>query len=50
MSDDFFDLSLSWKRILRDELKDPRFLKLINFIKSEIDENKELYPPLPLVF
>ena len=39
-----------WKKIMKDEFKQPYFLQLIQHIKTEKSQGKQIYPPGPLIF
>lgn len=45
-----FTLDPSWKAILSPEFEKPYFKDLMNFIKSELDKDKTIYPPQDKVF
>jgi uracil-DNA glycosylase len=39
-----------WKEALKNEFTKPYFLKIVTFLKIEINAGKIIYPPRPLIF
>ncbi|MDR2027770.1 MAG: uracil-DNA glycosylase [Prevotellaceae bacterium] len=39
-----------WKAILKEEFEKPYFIELVNFIKKETREGRQIYPPGKLIF
>jgi uracil-DNA glycosylase len=43
-------IEAGWKSILEEEFDKPYFIGLVDFIKKELNEGKQIYPPGKLIF
>jgi uracil-DNA glycosylase len=43
-------IEAGWKSILKEEFDKPYFVDLVNFVKRELKEGKQVYPPGKLIF
>lgn len=50
LSNEIETIDLSWLTYLHTELTKPYFLQLKRFLKSEIDNNKTIFPPSELIY